>query len=284
MGSCFIRPKIVTTNTKVDKREVLREKKALKAAQLDRAIENELLERLRQVSETEIYNYPERQYTKMLTKASDDYNSAEEEEEEENEDEFDVEVSTKQSKKQRRGQEEEEEEEEEEDEDEVELEGGEYDDGEDDDDDDGDLDGNYNVEFVEVQFLIVTLSSQSMDLITAIIVFLNRTLKRVMRRTRMTSKIPTWRSRASTARDRDQQRVATRVVAVAVVVVVEARGRDQIKSGNSMMLRWWQRRVRRARKVHALRSNTRTSKKIPAPCILILCEANNNTLVIISQY
>lgn len=33
-----------------------------------RAIENELLERLKQVSEGEIYNYPERQYTKVLDK------------------------------------------------------------------------------------------------------------------------------------------------------------------------------------------------------------------------
>jgi protein MAK16 len=67
------RPKIVTTNTKVDRREINNEKKALKAAQLDKAIENELLERLKQASEGEIYNYPEKHYSKVLSKAANRY-------------------------------------------------------------------------------------------------------------------------------------------------------------------------------------------------------------------
>lgn len=67
------KPKIVTTNAKVDRREVGKERKALKAANLDRAIENELLERLRQVTEGEIYNYPEKQYSKVLNKAANKY-------------------------------------------------------------------------------------------------------------------------------------------------------------------------------------------------------------------
>lgn len=67
------RPKVVTTNTKVDRREVGKERKALKAAQLDRAIENELLERLKQVSEGEIYNYPEKQYSKALSRAANKF-------------------------------------------------------------------------------------------------------------------------------------------------------------------------------------------------------------------
>lgn len=67
------RPKIVTTNSKVEKREKGKERKALKAAQLDRAIENELLERLKNVQEGAIYNYPERQYTKALQSASKQY-------------------------------------------------------------------------------------------------------------------------------------------------------------------------------------------------------------------
>lgn len=78
------KPKITTTNTKVDKREKGREAKALQAAQLDRAIENELLERLKQVSENEIYNYPEQQYNKVLSREGE----AEEEEEEEGEEEL----------------------------------------------------------------------------------------------------------------------------------------------------------------------------------------------------
>lgn len=70
MGSVICSPKIVTTNNKVEKREKGKERKALKAAQLDRAIENELLERLKNVQEGEIYNYPEREYTRALHSAA----------------------------------------------------------------------------------------------------------------------------------------------------------------------------------------------------------------------
>lgn len=85
------RPKIVSTNTKVDRREVGRERKALRAAQLDRSIETELLERLKQVSEGEIYNYPEKNYSKVLSKigtAEESEDEEEDEAEEEMEEEF----------------------------------------------------------------------------------------------------------------------------------------------------------------------------------------------------
>ncbi len=53
--------------------EKIKEKKALKTARLEKAIENELLERLKQVSDGEIYNYPEVNYNKVLNQASKNY-------------------------------------------------------------------------------------------------------------------------------------------------------------------------------------------------------------------
>ncbi|CAM9126499.1 unnamed protein product, partial [Ectocarpus fasciculatus] len=85
------RPKLVTTNNKVEKREKGKERKALKAAQLDRSIENELLERLKNVQEGEIYNYPEREYTRALHSAAKDEEEEEYELEDDEEGPLDIE-------------------------------------------------------------------------------------------------------------------------------------------------------------------------------------------------
>ena len=95
------KPVIETLSTRVEQLEVKREGKALKAAKLSQSIESELLERLKQVSEGEIYNYPSTEYNKILINEKQKYQnsdnkSIQEEEEEELDEleginEFDVE-------------------------------------------------------------------------------------------------------------------------------------------------------------------------------------------------
>ncbi|PON70897.1 Mak16 protein [Trema orientale] len=76
------REKIMTTPRKEKKRESRREEKAEKAALLDKSIEKELLERLKKGLYDEIYNYPVKEYNKVLEKEELQLASEEEDEEE----------------------------------------------------------------------------------------------------------------------------------------------------------------------------------------------------------
>ena len=81
-----IRPELITMPAKLEKREARREVKAEVAARLESSIESELLARLKSGTYNEIYNFPTKEYAKVLDANAEPDEVDEEEEEDEEED------------------------------------------------------------------------------------------------------------------------------------------------------------------------------------------------------